>query len=128
MKNILIYGLVTFYFLISIRLTANLHFCKDRFVSFSVVGFSTQKSCCKSKEMKNGCCKNIHVSLKKLTNDKPVSTISIPSLCITDLSKPVNYIFGANGSYIPQEICQSINAPPLSAYTTIYIKNCVFII
>lgn len=128
MRNILIYSIVGFYFLISIRLTANLHFCKERFISFSIVGLSSPKTCCKGKKMKNGCCKNVHVSLKKSNNDKPTSQIYIPSFDIAEVSKPFTTNLLVSREYIPAEISQTTNSPPKSIFPHIYLKNCVFII
>lgn len=128
MRNVLIYILIGFYFLISVRFTVNLHFCKDRFISASVVGFSKVKTCCKAKKMKNNCCKNIHVSLKKNNNDKPNKTIAIPHQVIAQVVKPIFFSLKSVPVLVPQEIIQTTNSPPNHAFPSIYIKNCVFII
>lgn len=127
-RKALIYILIGFYFLISIRFTVNLHFCKDRFISASVVGFSKIKTCCKAKKMKNNCCKNIHVSLKKSNNDKPNKTIAIPIQAVAQIIEPIIFSVKSVPILVPQEIIQSTHSPPNHVFPPIYIKNCVFII
>lgn len=128
MRNILIYGLVGFYFLISIRLTVNLHFCKDKFVSASFVGFSKVKSCCKAKKMKSNCCKNVHVSLKKNNNDKPNKMIVVPMCSVTQVTELISIPMLLVQKQTSKDIVETNNSPPEDSSVAIYIKNCVFII
>lgn len=128
MRNILIYGFVGFYFLISIRLTVNLHFCKDKFISASFVGFSEVKSCCKAKKMKSNCCKNVHVSLKKSNNDKPNKTIVVPTYPITQVTQSISIPILLVQKETSKEVVETNNSPPEHTSVAIYIKNCVFII
>lgn len=128
MRNILIYSFVGFYFLISIRLTVNLHFCKDKFISASFVGFSEVKSCCKAKKMKSNCCKNVHVSLKKSNNDKPNKTIVVPTYPISQVTQSISIPILLVQKETSKEVVETNNSPPEYTSIAIYIKNCVFII
>lgn len=127
-RTILVYGLVAFYFLISIRLTINLHYCGGKIKTFTFVGFEQQKSCCKGKAMKKGCCKDVKIALKKASEDQkyPVAslfldhTIELP----TDPVVQVNEV----EHFVPLAILPRVNAPPPQAFPPVFIKNCVFII
>ncbi len=129
MRNALIYCLIGFYFLISIRITANFHFCKKRLVSCSLVGFSEDKSCCKGKKVKGKCCENIKISLKKINSDKPSSSVTTPNLATLVITQPIDIKPNEEPTiYIPREINQTTNDPPAGVFPAINIKNCVFII
>jgi hypothetical protein len=127
-RTILVYGLVTFYFLISIRLTVNLHYCGGKIKTVTFVGFQEQKSCCKGKAMKKGCCKDVKLALKKASEDQK-QAIAAPFFAHT-IEFPVHSIIEVRSSehFVPLAILPRVHAPPPQAFPPVFIKNCVFII
>jgi hypothetical protein len=75
-----------------------LHYCGGKIKTVTFVGFQEQKSCCKGKAMKKGCCKDVKLALKKTSEDQK------------------------------QAIATPFFAPPPQAFPPVFIKNCVFII
>lgn len=129
MKTILVYSLAVFYFLISVRLTANFHYCGGKFQNISLVGFSTQKSCCAGKPMKKGCCSDVQVCLKKSSEDQQPSSaiVFFSSAIVTEPS--FNFVIKEDHEpYVPKNIKPSVHAPPPKLGIPIHLKNCVFII
>lgn len=129
MRKVLLYSLVGFYFLISIRLTANFHFCCGNFKAFSLVGFGEHKTCCKgkSKSMNKKCCKDVQLTFKKCSQDQRNYIASAPLVHIP--VTPVRIIFEERAiHFTPTYIAPSVNAPPPEAFPQIFLKNCVFII
>jgi len=128
-KTILVYSLAVFYLLISVRLTANIHYCGGKIKTVSLVGFSTQKSCCAGKPMKKGCCKDVQVCFKKTSEDqKPSSAIVFFSSVIVTEPFDVFVIERDYELYVPKHIKPSVHAPPPELKVPIHLKNCVFII
>lgn len=62
--KLLIFILSTVYFLISIQFSIGLHYCQDEVKSFSIASYDLE-NCCEGEEESSGCCKNIHLTLKK---------------------------------------------------------------
>jgi len=128
-KTILVYSLAVFYFLISVRLTANIHYCGGKIKTVSLVGFSTQKSCCGGKPMKKGCCEDVQVCFKKTSVDQQTS-FAIAFLSPVIVTDPF-YAFILEKDrelYVPKHIKPSVHAPPPELKVPIHLKNCVFII
>lgn len=127
-RTIFVYGLVAFYFLISIRLTVNLHYCGGKIKTFTFVGFEEQKSCCKGKAMKKGCCKDVKFALKKASEDQKYSAVS-PFFAQT-IGLPAHPVVAINEveHFVPLAILPRVHAPPPQAFPPVFIKNCVFII
>lgn len=129
MKTILVYSLAVFYLLISVRLTANVHYCGGKIQKISLLGFSTHKSCCAGKPMKKGCCKDVQVCLKKTSVDQQTSfAIAFISPAIVTESFHGLAIEQDYELYVPKSIKPSVNAPPPELKVPIHLKNCVFII
>jgi hypothetical protein len=128
-KTILVYSLAVFYLLISVRLTANIHYCGGKIQKVSFVGFSAHKSCCAGKPMKKGCCKDVQVCFKKTSEDqKPPSAIVFFSSVIVTEHYCGFAIEQDHELYVPKNIKPSVNAPPPELKVPIHLKNCVFII
>lgn len=128
-KTILIYSLAVFYFLISVRLTANIHYCGGKIKTISIVGFSTHKSCCAGKPMKKGCCEDVQLCFKKNSVDQQSSS-TVLFLSHVIPSEPVHTVITDQNEelYIPKNIKPSVNAPPPELMIPTYLKHCVFII
>jgi hypothetical protein len=129
LRTVFTYCLVLFYFLISIRLTANVHYCGGKIRAVSVVGFSKQQSCCEGKPMKRNCCKNVKVCLKQNGEDQRVSSVAflIAPVVIPPVTRFAE-LHPVAESYVPQTILPSVHAPPPEAFPPVYLKNCVFLI
>lgn len=128
-KTILVYSLAVFYFLISVRLTANFHYCGGKIKKISIVGFSTHKSCCAGKPMKKGCCEDVQVCFKKTSVDQQSSSaILFFSSAIPTEPLHTLVIEPDHELYVPKNIKSSVNAPPPELRIPIHIKHCVFII
>lgn len=128
-KTILVYSLAVFYLLISVRLTANVHYCGGKIKKVSIIGFSTHKSCCAGKPMKKGCCKDVQVCFKKTSEDqKPSSAIVFFSSIIVTEPFETFVIEQNHELYVPKHIKPSVHAPPPELKVPIHLKNCVFII
>lgn len=126
MRNLLIYIFVSLYFVVSIGLTANIHLCNNKFQSVSF-NYSNVKSCCGSKKMKKGCCKNLNIILKKGNNEKidseataqilPVAILTDSFFFINDIPLKIEKI---------RLIVLGTHPPNLSSYPTLFIQNCNF--
>lgn len=128
MKAAIAYCLTVFYFLISIGLTANLHYCGGKFKHVTFAGFQKQKNCCKGKGMKKGCCKDVPVTLKKSSVDERVITASAILSHPIDIPAPAYFSFEAEplSYFIPEKIVAGMKAPPPQAFPPVIIRNCVF--
>lgn len=128
-KTILVYSLAVFYFLISVRLTANFHYCGGKIQKISIVGFSSHKSCCEGKPMKKGCCEDVQVCFKKSSVDQQSST-AVLFFSFALPAEPLHAfaIEPDHELYVPKHIKPSVNAPPPELKIPIHIKHCVFII
>ncbi|MGV3631279.1 MAG: HYC_CC_PP family protein [Bacteroidota bacterium] len=130
MKRLPLYILVVFYFLISIRITANVHYCKGKFKSISIVGFTKQKKCCKGTTMAGNCCKDSKFSLKKGdSSEKSLSSTVVPKIYF-EYAQPLAILTPVyTAEFQKNDEPVRINPPPPpAAFPSIYIKNCVFII
>lgn len=130
MKTVLVYSLAVFYFVISIGLTANVHYCGGKIKTVSLLGFGEQKSCCEGKPMKKGCCKDVRVCFKKSSLDQQTSSaiLFVSSAIVTE---PSQIFIGESDCelYVPKHIKPSVHAPPPEQLKVpIHLKNCVFII
>jgi hypothetical protein len=123
------YCLILFYFLISIRLTANVHYCGGKIRTVSFVGFSKQKSCCEGKAMKRNCCKNVKVCLKQNGEDQRVSSVVFlfaPMVVPATTATP--HLRSVTEHTVPETILPAVHAPPPEAFPPVYLENCVFLI
>ena len=118
-----------FYFLLSIGLTANVHYCGGKIKKVSILGFSEQKSCCAGKPMKKGCCKDVQVCFKKSSEDQQSSS-AILFVSSAIVAEPYQLVVSEpdHEFYVPKHIKPSVHAPPPKPRLPIHIKNCVFII
>ncbi|HAN17261.1 MAG: hypothetical protein A2X13_00250 [Bacteroidetes bacterium GWC2_33_15] len=57
MKRTVTIVFLSFYILISLGLTINLHYCGGQFESFTIFG-SSKSCCCGNEEMNKSCCEN----------------------------------------------------------------------
>ncbi len=125
----LVYSLAVFYFLISVGLTTNIHFCKGKVRKISLVGFSKEKSCCAGKPMKKGCCKDVKVCFKKSSLDQQTTTAVLFLSPVIPSETFALFIPEKDGSiYVPKNIEPSVHAPPPELRIPTYLKHCVFII
>ncbi len=128
-KTILVYSLVVFYFLISVRLTANIHYCGGKVQHVSIIGFSTHKSCCAGKPMKKGCCEDVQLCFKKNSVDHQTSS-AVLFFAVVLPAEPLNtFVLEQDHEiYVPKKINPSVNAPPPELKIPTHLKHCVFII
>ena len=131
MKNLLTYCLIFFYFLISTRASANLHYCGGKLKSITMIGYGTTKNCCKGKKMKKNCCKDYQYSFKKsYSEENSNSTTAIP-LNSFEIVPQVSFQIvpiSLNPVFRPANFNLFHPPPPPEAFPSIYLKNCVFII
>jgi hypothetical protein len=128
-KTILVYSLAAFYFLISVRLTANFHYCGGKIQKISIVGFSNHKSCCAGKPMKKGCCEDVQICFKKSSVDQQSSAkVLFLSSAMPAESVHTHVLEPDRVLYVPKHLKPSVNAPPPELQVPIHIKHCVFII
>jgi len=128
-KTILVYSLAIFYFLISVRLTANIHYCGGKVQHISIVGFSTHKSCCEGKPMKKGCCEDVQLCFEKNSVDHKTSSAVLFFAVALPAESQHAFVFEKNPKiYVPKNINPSVNAPPPELRIPTYLKHCVFII
>lgn len=126
MQRIIQYCVIFFYFVVSIQLSANVHFCKGKFKSVTIIGFTAKKKCCKSPKMKKGCCKDVELSLKKQGTDfKSKDKIAFKTQAITLAVSP-NYNTGDYSFFYSPEFKEKkliYPPPPLPSYSKIYILH-----
>lgn len=129
MKKTVIYIFVLFYFLLSVGVTTNIHFCKDKVRSISFSTCAADYSCCGKKKMKKGCCKNIHVTFKKQGAEK-TQTLDKIQLQACFIIPNNNYTAEISHPIIVNDaVCSPLfHSPPNSSFPDLYIKNCTFII
>lgn len=87
MKRLIIIFFLVSYSIISIGVAANIHYCKDKLISFSFFSLN-KKSCCKKAVMKKGCCHNYSIEIKKSVHEKNKKSYSIQN------KKTVDFIEG----------------------------------
>lgn len=126
MKAALIYGLVAFYFLISIRLTASIHYCGGKVKSVSFVGFGEPETCCKGKTMKSGCCHDLTFSLKKNGEDQRVLIAATVLSHVIEIPQAYSFYVPKAPYFVPQEIVSRVKEPPPQVFPPVIIRNCVF--
>lgn len=128
MKKLFIYLFVGFYFLVSIGVAANIHFCKNKVRSISLAGLH-DVSCCGKKKMKKGCCENVKLIIKKQGSEKinPQDKFQLQfSFILPDI---VIGIEDKKATIVNEkERLPLFHPPPESSYPSIYIKNCTFLI
>ncbi len=128
MHKVIAYCFIPFYFLLSIGITADIHFCNGEIHSVSVSKMPL-KSCCGIREKNCGCCKNVNIAFQKTSDEKVSYTdkIQFSSIVYVSIYSPV--IEGSK-SFTIREINkpQHFFPPPNSSYPSINIRNCTFII
>ncbi len=128
-KTILVYFLAAFYFLISVRLTVNVHYCGGKVQKVSLVGFSKHRSCCEGKPMKKGCCEDVQLCFKKNSVDQKTSSSILFFSSVIPETPYQTFIAEADRElYVPKVIRPSVHAPPPELKIPIHLKHCVFII
>ncbi len=128
MKKALILFLVVFYFLLSMKLTANIHYCCGKIHTITLIGFEEHKACCGGKVMKKNCCKDVQVTLKKTTDDQQTEPIAFAFAQLIDLPQLIDHEIRTEKLLIPTSIKPTAKEPPPDSFPPIFIKNCVFII
>jgi len=98
--------------------------CCGKLKSFSVVGFSEVKPCCKV--AKPGCCKDVKVSIKKASEDERMHVSSVFISQLVELPTN-NFVYVPEKEFfIPKVVTNNINAPPPQVLQPIIIKYCVY--
>lgn len=115
---------------ISLRITANVHICRGKVKSISIIGFSEQKNCCKTETMSNNCCQDLNFSLKQShSQEEGNSTIVIKTPNFETLTFIVPVFIS---SYVNIALAGLdtfyYEPPPPEVFPKIYIKNCVYLI
>lgn len=117
-----------FYFLLSVGMVANVHLCRDKVRSVSLLSIK-DTCCCGNKKMKKGCCKNVKLIIKKQGSEKINTQDKIQ----------LQYSFILPGIFLRVEKEKALiinenkqlplfHPPPESSFPSIYIKNCTFLI
>jgi hypothetical protein len=128
-KTSLVYLLAAFYFLISVRLTVNVHYCGGKVQKVSLIGFSKQRSCCEGRPMKKGCCEDVQLCFKKNSVDqKTSSSILFFASVLPENPYQAFPVQADHELYVPKTIRPSVNAPPPELKIPLHLKHCVFII
>ena len=128
MKKALILFLVVFYFFLSMKLTANIHYCCGKIHTITLVGFEEHDACCGSKVMKKNCCKDVQVSLKKTTDDQRTQSIAYTFVHFSDFPQTFPQEISTEKLLVPSIIKPTVTEPPPEVFPSIFLKNCVFII
>lgn len=128
MQKIITYIFILFYFLLSIGITADVHFCNGKIHSISITKVPV-KSCCGIKEKDCGCCDDINIVFQKTDDEKinSIDKIQITSIVIVSDISPV---FKTSKSFVPRTVKNPkyYFPPPNSSYPSINIRNCTFLI
>lgn len=129
MKKLMTLLFVLFYFVLSIGMTANIHICKDKVHSVQLFKYDNSYSCCKKGKMKKGCCKNIHVTFKKNSEEKINQIAEFTPLQFA-LTPDVPAIYVAKTiPTVDKTVINNYFPPPRNSnYPRIHIMNCVYII
>lgn len=120
------YFFVCFYFLLSTGVTANFHFCKKGFKSFSI-NPSVTISCCKTKNKPCKHCKNFQLILKKSGPEKLIVQDNLQLFNFSIIHNNEDQIFKT----LPfNKKCKEVNIvyqpPPIQIYPSINIRTCNF--
>lgn len=127
MKNVITYIFIAVYFLLSINFSADVHFCKGKFISAAIIGFPHQK-CCEKKISLNKCCKNIQVSFKKSNLDTKTNILKF-QLVKPFYSVLVHHFTPKDKQYLSfiYKKKEFIKPPPIEANSKdIIVLNCVY--
>jgi len=128
MKRAIILFLVVFYFLLSMKLTATIHYCCGKIHTITLLGFEEHDACCGGKVMKKNCCKDVQVSLKKTTDNQRVQAVSFVFSQFIDLPQSIHQEFSTDNQLVPSIIKPTVKEPPPEGFPSVFLKNCVFII
>jgi hypothetical protein len=130
-RQFIVYSFIAFYFLISIGFKGNLHFCCGELKSFSLIGYSEQKSCCKAPTSENlsftkkKCCENVRLSFEKTGSEQRVILPQIPQqqpIIAPDAFFPLVF-YHVTETREPRIFH---HPPPPDLSQPLYIRNCVF--
>lgn len=131
MRQWLMYGFIAFYTLVCFGFKGNLHFCCGELRSASLVGFSTQKSCCKPSAhrlpgiRKKQCCENVQIAFEKSGAERSISSAKIPDFnWIIAPVKLARFVF-VHRPEEPVFLCGNQHPPDLFA-PPLFIRHCVF--
>ena len=126
MKKTIAAILLSFYFVFSIGVVINLHYCMNKLDS-SKLGASKSEVCGKCgmhTDDSNGCCHD-ELMVIKILDDQNVPVVSF-NFSSPQISNNFNSLFALNIlSNSEKEFTLSNHSPPLSKQYT-YLQNCVF--
>ncbi|HTH31027.1 MAG TPA: hypothetical protein VL946_06730 [Lacibacter sp.] len=132
MKKLVVAILSFLYISTSSGATLQMHYCMDKLVDWSI-GHTDDKNTCnncgmeKDGQGKNGCCKDEQKQLKIEKDQKIAQSFQVMQLVATALPVPfISFAQQLPSSATEENPCS--NAPPLTDNTSLYIRNCVFLI
>lgn len=129
MKKFITILFVLFYFVLSVGITANVHICKNKVHSVQLFKYDNSFSCCKKGKMKKGCCKNIHVSFKKNSEEKITQIADFHPIQVAFKNDFVDFSFEISKPGKIDLLREDYYPPPnTSGFPRIHVVNCVFIV
>ena len=122
--------LAIYYTIISIGITANIHYCGGHFNNLELVSLAQKHTnCCGEKPMKMDCCKDKKIVVKKSLQDIPTPKVCIHSHSVIDLITPI--IFYSPKTTLPfsdKIVLATNHSPPLDVKHPIYLRHRSFLI
>lgn len=125
MRKLVAILLLFFYLIPAIGLSIDAHWCGKK-VKIVSIDSSHEKKCPCSKKMSNGCCSDVHVSLKLTDSQKIATQVNFPSNsfvkliaatlpCLISLSPRNNFVFNFS----------TYHAPPFKSKEPVFLLNSV---
>ena len=128
MRNLITYIFIFVYFVLSIGITANVHFCCGRVHSVSFYQGHNVNSCCGKLITKKGCCENAKVTIKLSSVEKIQAVALTPLIFETIAPEADRHYFLVAPKIIEKKVIPRIFPPPNTSYPSIFCKNCILII
>ncbi|WP_449619043.1 HYC_CC_PP family protein [Sediminibacterium soli] len=132
MRKLIILILSIVYLNTTVGATIHMHYCMDKLVDWRP-WHTTSKKCSecgmeKTHENKKGCCKDEHKQVKLQIDHKAAENFQLQQLSLLAVA-PACFVLPA-AAPVPSvtEQYPISHAPPRCAKTSVYIRNCVFLI
>ena len=111
----------------AIGFSMDLHWCGNK-VKLVSVDSAHKKKCPCNKKMPPGCCKDVHVSVKLIENQKAPSHLTIPNKSFVKQVSAVGSLSVSTSSSQQVEVFDFANyhAPPFKSKLPVYLAISVF--
>jgi len=128
-QKLFLFFLLTAFTLSSTGAKVNIHFCGGKIKAITFFGGFKNKTCCGTKKMKKGCCKDKKVELKKADAKSHVDQFHSASSYVLQAVLPTEYpAFQTQILFAVSQQDYMTRPPPPGNRSPLYIQYSSFII